>query len=91
MKNPEVIDLQPYLLRHRAKAIEIKEIPELVKVKKKGSHFLKIAITIIFLIAIASLIKGTLTNEGSQVQSTSYISGSFLLEDKPGYQKGIYG
>ena len=39
MKNPEVIDLQPYLLRNRAKAIEIKEIPELVKVKKKRKSF----------------------------------------------------
>ena len=91
MKNPEVIDLQPYLLRNRAKAIEIKEIPELVKVKKKGSHFLKIAITIIFLIAIASLIQGTLTNKGSRGLLLSYWSGSSVLEDSPGYQKGIYG
>jgi len=66
--------------------------PRLVKGKKRWlTLLLKVAIISIFLIAIASLIQGTLTNKGSQVQSTSYLSGSFLLEDNPGYQKGIYG
>ena len=66
--------------------------PRLVKGKKRWLILLlKITIIIFFLIVVYSLIQGTLTNKGSRGLLFGSWSGSSVLEDSPGYQKGIYG
>ena len=59
MKNPNVINLQLYLLKKN-------KLKKLVENKKKSKSFFKIAIISFFLIAITSLVIGISINKDSQ-------------------------
>tara|TARA_R100001594_G_C4035253_1_gene262081 strand:+ start:1617 stop:1853 length:237 start_codon:yes stop_codon:yes gene_type:complete len=74
MKNPNVIDLQLWLIKKR-------ELKELVENKKKNKSFFKIAIIIFFLVAITSLVIGISTNKDSQeLSSAAAVSKPWLSE-----------
>jgi hypothetical protein len=79
MKNPNVIDLQLWLINKR-------ELKELVENKKKVKSFFKIAIITFFLIVIASLGIGISTNKDNQV-----LSELQQLYTKPWLSERYYG
>tara|TARA_R100001530_G_scaffold2008_1_gene3439 strand:- start:298 stop:537 length:240 start_codon:yes stop_codon:yes gene_type:complete len=79
MKNPNVIDLQLWLINKR-------ELKELVENKKKVKSFFKIAIITFLLIVIASLGIGISTNKDNQV-----LSELQQLYTKPWLSERYYG
>ena len=79
MKNPNVIDLQLWLINKR-------ELKELVENKKKVKSFFKIAIITFFVVVITSLGIGISTNKDNQV-----LSELQQLYTKPWLSERYYG